>query len=190
MFSFFLYLCLYLSLHSDMLCPTGRVDCGLPLMTPVISLTENTMVSSEWLHVWPYASLLSKMLLVPLRWLCSPKSPCGELLPVNGAPEYYILLEASNLCEYQDSSPPLKFVMSFSLFKLTHPNMAAAHSQALIVAVCLSVCFPPLFWRGVGMNVTYCNYTVQFLVRVHGLGMGMTATVTSFLVSGIIMINV
>lgn len=83
------------------------------------------------------------------RWLCNPKSPCGDILPKTGrSPEYYLLLEASNMYIIK-----IKLIIIFSLNS-----------------------------RGVGLKDSYCNFTVQFTIRVHGIGMGLISNILIFVV--------
>ena len=53
------------------------------------------------------------------------------------------------------------------------------HAQVAVEAQYLA----HLLCRGVGESNTYCDFTVHFLIRIHGMGMGSVTVVVTLLVS-------
>ena len=79
---------------------------------------------------------------------------------------------------------------------LTWPKQPVTHNVFCILFMkfqyenqCL--CWIVFFFccRGVGVNDSYCNFTVRFMIRIHGIGMGLLSVVLSFVVSYIFTIQ-
>lgn len=121
------------------------------------------------------------------RWVCGTASPCGEIVPNSGrVPEYFLLLEASNRC-WSACICALTIYTSththtHNIYMLTDNTIAKTARFSTFCDTNTATSIIPTHCRKVGEIDTYCDLTVQFLIRIHGMGMGSVTVVVTLLV--------
>ena len=104
--------------------------------------------------------------------MCSTTSPCGEKIPGAGrSPEYYLLLEASNM-------------LASDIDKILYMFVCMCISGHIFIHMYVH----NMHYRMVGNN-TYCALSVQFMIKLHGLSMGGITTVVSLIVSKLLSLS-